>query len=440
MPSRNVNTAPVGTLTSVLGLDASGNVVTDKSLPSVRTPPLIAGIGSSTIGRGENNSGSGTTRTWGGIGNAMNIMCGGRAYMPQSYNRAVNGVETSAMLSTQLPEVLALSPRPRGCLFIGGANDATAGTSWATTKANIEAIVDALIANGIIPILGTPQAGLGFSTAIQLRYARIANFVRDLARTKKGCILVDPVASFMDKTLATYETLPQFMDGGVAGVHLNHTATQIYGAAIGTALANAGWPPTNTGIVSNGDLFDATENNMGNLVANGMFSGTSGSITGAGLTGTSPTGWSINSSLGGTVVSGVGSDGTGCKLTLSGTVSQNNIVLFRDLSAPELANILSGDTLSLAVAVSSLTATNILCIQAMLRLTISGASVEDLDGGSISTGGPVAPFDGVFRTVPRTITTLPTAARIRLLIFPATAGAWSGEVTFKSAHLFKNVA
>lgn len=419
----------------------SGGSVRAKLNGNFPKPPLIAAIGSSTIARGESNGAGGTVRTWAGIGNAMNIMAQGRAYMPQSYNRAVSGVGTVEMSTTQLAEVLALSPRPKACLFIGGSNDATAGTAWATTSANIEAVVDALIDAGITPILGTPQPTIGQSVAIQLRLARLADFVRGLVQRKQGCILVDPIREFMDPTLTTYEALAPYMENLSPAIHLNHWGTQIYAQAIVNALADAGWPKTNVSVVSNGDLYDATENAGGNLIANGLLTGTGGSITGTGgLTGTAPTGWIINTGVGGTNIAARDTDGTGCKVTLGGSASggaPSSMVLYRDLTAPELANIASGDTISLTVDVSSAVATNILAIQADMRFTISGVTYDDFDGGSAGNSGPLEAFDGALRTVPRLMTAAPTAGRVRLLIYPGAAGAWSGEITFKSARVSK---
>jgi len=399
-------------------------------------PPLIATIGSSTIARGdESNTAAGTNRTWAGVANAMNIVARGRAYCPQSYSRAVSGANSNDML-TQLSQVLALPVKPKGCLTIIGTNDVRSGVPWATTTANIETIINTLLDHGIAPIVGIPQPTLGDTSTIQSQMAYLADYTRGYVQRYKNCILVDPTASFIDRTLATYESLTGFMDNGIPRIHLNHLGTQIYGQAIAQALADSGWSPTGVSPKSNGELFSATYNTRGSLHANPMLAGTGGTTT-APATGSTPDGWTFSpTAVGGTVSI---TQATGAEITFSGTATAggNALVLFRDLTAPELATIQAGDTLELVAEVDAGATTNVGAIQADLRTTISGTTYDDFDGGSISNAGPTLAFAGVLRPVPRLMTAAPTLVRPRLLIVPAAAGAWSGTVKWKSCIVRK---
>jgi hypothetical protein len=77
-----------------------------------------------------------------------------------------------------------------------------------------------------------------------------------------------------------------------------------------------------------GDTYDATNNHTGNLVTNGLMSGTMGTVTGTGVSGTAPDGWTLasdgvtNATAFGSSIAYTGSGYTNLKkvsLTLGGT-------------------------------------------------------------------------------------------------------------------------
>ncbi|SNS76649.1 Lysophospholipase L1 [Granulicella rosea] len=77
-------------------------------------------------------------------------------YMPNvSWNYAVAGQNTDYMLKTELPLLLAMSPLPKYVNILGGMNDVIGAVPASTIVANITAMVSALQAVGITPILCT---------------------------------------------------------------------------------------------------------------------------------------------------------------------------------------------------------------------------------------------------------------------------------------------
>ena len=112
----------------------------------------IAAIGDSTVAVDVDNANNIWGNSWvtymvlGLAGNA--ILVG---------NFAVGGTQSSHALNTQLPQVLALNPRPTHCLIGTGTNDTD---PIGQTKANVLAICAQLVAAGIMPIIrNMPPSG-----------------------------------------------------------------------------------------------------------------------------------------------------------------------------------------------------------------------------------------------------------------------------------------
>lgn len=79
------------------------------------------------------------------------------------YEQGVGG-DTTAQMLARIGAITALDIGY--CVVLGGANDAAAGTGSATTIANLEDILDALVAANITPIVGTilPRTGISDPT------------------------------------------------------------------------------------------------------------------------------------------------------------------------------------------------------------------------------------------------------------------------------------
>lgn len=79
-------------------------------------------------------------------------------------NAGISGNTTAQMLARIQADVIAYAPD--WCLILGGTND-TPATPLATTLANIQAMIDALVAAGIMPILATiPPRDTSYHEAI----------------------------------------------------------------------------------------------------------------------------------------------------------------------------------------------------------------------------------------------------------------------------------
>lgn len=416
--------------------------------------PLIAAMGSSTIARADEVSA--LSRFWDGPINVASMLSGGRFYFPKSMNFGVSGANSSAILASQLPQVLALSPKPRGCFMIPTPNDVPDGLDFELTKANNKALIAALLARGITPIVGTTQPRLGVDATTQTRLARLNAWIRAYVPTVPGAILVDPVQQFTDPSLTTYALLPAYAEGGGGtspALHLNHRGAFLYAQAIVAALAGAGWSTAYSPLLaSNGDLYSAADNPFGSLNANGLLTGSGGSMGDANISGVIPAGWNSFNYSGATVAAAHPASGLGLTLTMSGTATEaggTGILIYRDLSAGELSALSPGDTLQMTAGASwPADLSGIGYFQTVLRVVQAGVTTDLIDGsiaGSLtaSTTGilPAAPGGVIFRPPSITLTSVPTQVRLRLVIAPfAAGGAMIGAVTWNSACVRKVVA
>lgn len=124
------------------------------------------------------------------------------AYLGQrlahAYNAGLTGATTDTVLSTHLPIVLAMDPLPRFAVVLIGINDIqNLGRSGAQVVANIDAILQQLIAVGITPILCTltPAGATVLSTQARIdAYYDTQRGIRLLAR-KRNVVLCDWTAA-----------------------------------------------------------------------------------------------------------------------------------------------------------------------------------------------------------------------------------------------------
>lgn len=132
----------------------AGYAVTYPGKPAKLEAWTYAHIGDSLTDRNK-LAGAGYTKRRNNIGwmHHVDAALGQRARSVANF--AVGGAKTAVMLSTQLPQVLALSPRPTFVTVLGGTNNIFADDSVANITADLGAIYDALLAAGIRVIAGT---------------------------------------------------------------------------------------------------------------------------------------------------------------------------------------------------------------------------------------------------------------------------------------------
>ena len=120
------------------------------------------------------------------------------------------------------------------CMVLGGANDAAAGTGSATTIANIQGILDDLVAAGIVPIVGTilPRTGISLAAEQETITGTNAWLRGDFATEYPTARLVD----WNDEMNDGSETTPNaalFSDG----IHPNATGATVMAGVLDDVLA-----------------------------------------------------------------------------------------------------------------------------------------------------------------------------------------------------------
>jgi lysophospholipase L1-like esterase len=207
------------------------------------------------------------------------------------YNRSVSGRVTADMLAA-VPEVIALNPD--WCFVEGGTNDiGFAYYPLSQTLANLTAIYQKLTAAGIriIAIPVTPRtAPSGFTTAQNEQVACVNRFIRQYAKYNGNIVVADPrLTAFMNVATGNPAT-------GMTsdGLHPNAQGAYNWGTYLWTCvqpfLQIADMAPC---IYDANDVFDAVNNPTGNVLANSLFTTTSGgTLNGASLlTGNVPASW-----------------------------------------------------------------------------------------------------------------------------------------------------
>jgi lysophospholipase L1-like esterase len=218
--------------------------------------------------------------TWQGW---ANLNLGQRLGTPTIF--AVSGKQAFEVLSEQLPQVLAMNPKPAWCHVLVGTNDLNNGRTDVQIIADLTAIYTGLISAGIRPIAGTilPRTGL---TGTKIDYHHKVNaWLRRYCPTK-GIVLID------------YFTPLTNVDGTPkTGVHVDGLHPTVYGAGLmGTAFAKSMSP-----LLPVLDRLPASnaESPKACLVSNPLMAGTAGVKYDAGGTGTMADSWTLRSGDGG---------------------------------------------------------------------------------------------------------------------------------------------
>lgn len=212
---------------------------------------------------------------------------GGRALL--AYNAGLTGATTDTVLSTHLPIVLALNPKPTYCVVLIGINDIqNLGRTGAQIVANIQTICQALINAGITPVLCTltPAGPTVLSSAA--RYQAYYD-------TQRGIIKLGhtmPVILCNWTAAAGQSDSSWKANYGDAGqLHPQTPGAQ----ALGQVLANVLAPY----VAANNDAGEApfANNDYHELTTNPLMTG-SNAINTSGITGNIATGWGANWSSG----------------------------------------------------------------------------------------------------------------------------------------------
>lgn len=304
-------------------------------------------------------------------------------------NCGISGA-TSAGILANVSCVLAV--KPDLVIMESGTNDAVASIACATTTANNRAMYAQLASAGIFVIKAgvIPRSGGSAYTTAQANLAQCYNEYDRRYQEEVGSqgflfvdldpVVIDPASP------TTWSIRSNFL---IDGVHPSTNGGSVMGLTIAQAV-NQLISPWRAPVMTNGDVFDATNNPVGNLVSNGVFTGTGGSSFN-GCSGVVPTGyfWGATATTGGaTCVASATTLADGrpaLVLTISGaSTGSNNKVVLRTNNITA-ANVVSGDTIEGQAWVSFGPNSNIAGVSLTLSTTESSVGFSNLVASSTPT-------------------------------------------------------
>lgn len=407
--------------------------------PQLRRGLRLTANGDSITARADSVAGNVTRRSVSGYLTWVNMLTRQRFYSPPAYNFGVNGQNSSQLLAA-LDSTLAV--RPDVAIVAIGTNDVANGVAAATTTTKLTAIWDRLYNAGAaviaVPILG--RSGDNVLDATELKIGNYVNqFIREAGYTRDNFFVADCGLVYDDPTAAAWQDR-----SGVAedGLHSNNVGAYLIGNKI-AGILNALFPDDWHIPLSNAsDLYDVTNNPVGNLCSAGMMLGTSGTVGGE-ASGEVATGWVLTTTaLGGaTAVASKSTFADGRvaqQLALSGAYT-GTTRLAQFAHVLTAGNFAAGDIVTAECEIDVADPTNILNANLYFQAVEDGTTYQHKGG----VGGTVAQsndWSGILKTPPRTITATPSSAHVILnveFVTPGDTTAIAGTIKFGSVAVRK---
>ena len=250
----------------------------------------------------------------------------------QALNKGVFG-NTSTQIAARVSEITAL--KPDICLVEMGGNDVTqTAITIETMKANVDSVVAALTDAGITVLLCTiyPVANASSGT----HYAKLMAFnqyIRTLQGYKKLVEVIDAYSICMDKTSPNKVNTAYTYDGTHPGCYGAYLLGRELAKSIEKMATRYSAPLLFTDRLDVAGIGADTlvpPNTLGNVFTNGLLEGTAGTLSGTGVSGVVPDGWTLDGTLsrGMTVVASAVAatvdQPAGIKFTLGGTVTASS--------------------------------------------------------------------------------------------------------------------
>lgn len=239
----------------------------------------------------------GATTAWaGGVPNLLN------------YSLATTATTTQDAINSQIGPAASL--RAHWWSVLSGTNDLTlqAGSTVAEIAARVRTICQAGLAAGAKVALWTipprndaqwtaMNAGIvaaGSTIAAQkLKHMGLNTWIRRYANETPGIVLIDPYNELVDAASANGEWLSSYTSDGT---HWNGTGCYVAGQVFATAMRPF-MKPQILSTVSQLDVYSASSNVAGDFAVTKGLQG-SGAASGTGMTGTWPTGWTVDMQAG----------------------------------------------------------------------------------------------------------------------------------------------
>lgn len=275
-----------------------------RNAPNAGTAKIVALLGDSITG---NNNQTNKFNSQVGYWSNASVLLGKRFQSAPHLNFGVTGQITAQILA-RVGDVIEQSPDI--CIVMGGTNDVSSGVTASAAYANIEAIWSALTGAGILVVAGTvlPRSDPSLSADESKVLQQLNGLIRLNAAKFTDVYLWDAFIDLADTTSTVSGCVSAYFSDLL---HPNREGAYWLGKSL-AAVFNKAFPQDGGPAyrcVSGGDLYDATYSPNGNLLANAMLSGTSGTKVGAYATGSAANSFSVYRPLGATITC-VASKGT----------------------------------------------------------------------------------------------------------------------------------
>ena len=400
-------------------------------------PPRLGYFGDSITAAGYAERATYLGQGLGGYPTWVGILTNHRMLHNDAWNFGVSGNTTTQMLA-RISTVLSAGLDV--CVVMGGTNDLTNSSSFATIRANLEAIYNALYNAGtkVIAVPITGRASPNALTAAQRQVGmQVNDWIRRQAQVRRDFFVADCSLVFDDPASTDWSYRSGYSGDGI---HPSIIGAKVIAERI-APIINTLYADWRQPVMSSVDLYDATQLPNGNMF-DGMFAGTGGSI--ANSAGAVATGWSGDSTqLGGATLTPSKttlSDGRPAQqLVLSGTYtgSSKRAFMFRSLTTSDFA---AGDTIEGLVYAEIGANSGISSLDLDIEITDGGVTKRlhssDMKTQPLPSGG----FSGNLLTPRYTFTNTPTLVRVWLetwFLNTATTDAIAATVKLASASLRK---
>lgn len=215
------------------------------------------------------------------------IFSGHRTTFQPGSNLGIGGNTTADVLA-RLSSLIKI--KPDIAVVAIGTNDITGALTAQQSIANLKNIWDQLYQAGIVVIACTilPRtSSWGLTAAMRNQAVVINNFIRSQQGVRPNFEVVDATSSFLD-----YTAMDGFARAGlqIDGLHPAQAGAFLYGAAVADVIKRL--VPQRDELQTDPTNVWSLTNPSGNLVANGLLAGTTGS-KGTGCTGNVATSWAL---------------------------------------------------------------------------------------------------------------------------------------------------
>lgn len=370
-----------------------------------------------------------------------NIFTGGRLHFPPAWNFGVGGNTTADALA-RINAVVAVQP---DYCYVGiGTNDylkynqggpATPDVSIA----NLTTIYDTLQNAGcfiIAPTLYAPTVAYNAFNATQLDFLnRINNFIRAQQFLRKNFEVIDLELTFADPAQAMPRAKANYT---IDGLHPGTMGAFLYGQKVAALISKLEPFERNELFVHPSNTW-TTNNPYGNLIANAEIVGSTGTISGSGVSGVSATKWRLDQATTGSGMTAVGSIETGTDLpgmnkqviVIGGTLTADDSMIFsQPINYTDGTNFTAGDYIEAIADIEIINPVSIACVSLDIRIQSSTqalkyANTNDAQGTNatpvISSIPDGTSYRATYRTPAVQISADVTNIRPRIVI-----DAWSG--------------